>query len=437
MSYQPVRFVHAANLSLDVPVRTTETLSEIEYQFLEDARDHALETVVDNCVKRKVDFLLLSGDTFQERARSLRSRMALTEAFDRLNDAEVQVFVIPDRTNPADAWRAMPLLPRNVTICDNWSHEPVAVLRDGKVVATVSNGLPVEEPDEFGIRLPTDIAPEHERQVFRISVCRYQPDAIADPDVNEDEDSVAPAALTIHQQVQRFFEDSESQYAALIGWTDRVTIKAGDLVAHCPGRTQPDSARDENGSCSLVEVSSDGVIRVGRIETAAVAFHSLEVDAGSLGRDDEVVNRMRVVLNSVERKASHRMWLVQWTIKAGSELLDALERPDATKELVAKLQGRAVKDESIATAHLLRIVPDATSLENERPTAAQFLELLDGCGVDVELLEEVLASSELEATWKERLTALIGEIELDQVENSARQLGLGWFADVREEGSPA
>ena len=66
MAFEPQRFIHAANIRLDVPVsvQTSETLTdELRFAF-EDATLHAFEEVIEASIRHDVDFLLLSGNVF-------------------------------------------------------------------------------------------------------------------------------------------------------------------------------------------------------------------------------------------------------------------------------------------------------------------------------------------------------------------------------------
>ena len=96
MSFEQLRFVHAANIGLDTPVRTTDVLPSRVVDDFEQARLHSFERVLTACIDRQVQFLLLSGDVFIERERSLHSRIIIRDAIDRLAEHDIQVFVIPD-----------------------------------------------------------------------------------------------------------------------------------------------------------------------------------------------------------------------------------------------------------------------------------------------------------------------------------------------------
>jgi hypothetical protein len=155
MAFEPQRFIHAANIRLDVPVsvQTAETLTE-ELRFaFEDATLFAFDEVINACVKRDVDFLLLSGNVFIEADRSLRARLALLKGFNKLDEHNIHVFVLPGDADPPEAWRAIPEMPENVTVCYSSSPEPMELYIKDHLATTVSASMWLGEADDFGIRV--------------------------------------------------------------------------------------------------------------------------------------------------------------------------------------------------------------------------------------------------------------------------------------------
>ncbi len=155
MAFEPQRFIHAANVRLDVPVsvQTTEKLTdELRFAF-EDATLHAFDEVIEACIKRDVDFLLLSGNIFIEADRSLRARLALLKGFAHLDEYNIHVFVLPGDADPPEAWRSIPELPENVTVCYSSSPEPMELYLKDHLATTVSASMWFGEVDDFGIRV--------------------------------------------------------------------------------------------------------------------------------------------------------------------------------------------------------------------------------------------------------------------------------------------
>lgn len=155
MAFEPQRFIHAANIRLDVPVsvQTSETLTdELRFAF-EDATLHAFEEVIEASVRHDVDFLLLSGNVFVEADRSLRARLALLKGVNRLAEHDIQVFVLPGDSDPPEAWRAIPEIPDNVVVCYSSNPEPEELHVNKHLATTLSASMWFGEADAFGIRV--------------------------------------------------------------------------------------------------------------------------------------------------------------------------------------------------------------------------------------------------------------------------------------------
>jgi hypothetical protein len=155
MAFEPQRFIHAANIRLDVPVsvQTSETLTdELRFAF-EDATLYAFEEVIDASIRHDVDFLLLSGNVFVEADRSLRARLALLKGVNRLAEHKIQVFVLPGDSDPPEAWRAIPEMPDNVIVCYSSNPEPEELYVNKQLATTLSSSMWFGEADAFGIRV--------------------------------------------------------------------------------------------------------------------------------------------------------------------------------------------------------------------------------------------------------------------------------------------
>ncbi len=169
MAFEPQRFIHAANVRLDVPVsvQSSETLTDELRIAFEDATLTSFDDVIQSCLAHRVDFLLLSGNIFIEADRSLRARLALLNGFEALAAEGIPVYVLPGDADPPEAWRAIPELPENVHICFSSNPEPLEVVRDDRTIATVSASMWYGETDSFGIRVIAET--EGGVQPFRIA----------------------------------------------------------------------------------------------------------------------------------------------------------------------------------------------------------------------------------------------------------------------------
>ncbi len=98
-------FIHAADLHLDAPFAGLHTIATDEHskdilRHLTDATFKALDNLVCLCVFKKVDFLVLAGDIYNSQSSSLRARLALNEAFKKLQQAGIKVFLVHGNHDP-------------------------------------------------------------------------------------------------------------------------------------------------------------------------------------------------------------------------------------------------------------------------------------------------------------------------------------------------
>lgn len=120
-------FVHAADLHLDAPFRgLRQTLPDDArtvaakklVRLLREATFIALERLTDLCIQTNADFLLLAGDVYNSAESSLRARLALRDAFLRLEGAGIRVFLAHGNHDPLQDETAIPW-PDNVTVFGN------------------------------------------------------------------------------------------------------------------------------------------------------------------------------------------------------------------------------------------------------------------------------------------------------------------------------
>jgi len=301
MSYRSQRFIQAANLRLDVPVSVSlaDFPDDSMRMALEDATLLAFDEVVENCVRHDVDFLLLSGNVFIEADRSLRARLAIQRCFQRLHEAAIHVFVLPGDSDPAEAWRLVPDLPDNVTICYSSNPEPESLL-DGDSdlpMTLVSSALWIGAADDFGIQV---IARGGQQlQPFRIGVVsrsRYEEAqrmaalaASATDDVLLDL-AVNPSSGEKVADVQSL---AESDTAHLTVWRS-VEVEQGERPAKHPEQAMrrlqakvADGADAAGGMDRGFLAFADEVLREGQLNFLALLG---EADRVTLWREQGVVH---------------------------------------------------------------------------------------------------------------------------------------------------
>lgn len=109
-----VRFIHAADLHLGSPLEAVGAESETLQQQLRNATYRALERIVDLAVGEDIDFLLLAGDLYDQKNRSVRANEFLAEQLSRLDAFDIPVYVNYGNHDPLGEATSFVELPANV-----------------------------------------------------------------------------------------------------------------------------------------------------------------------------------------------------------------------------------------------------------------------------------------------------------------------------------
>lgn len=148
-----VRFLHAADLHLDSPLRGLERYEGAPVGRIRGATRRALENLVDAAIERKVDFVLLAGDVYDGDRRDYQVVRFFNTQMLRLHKAKIPVLLIRGNHDAASEMLTQLAPPENVqefpvdaprTI--RLEHLRVAVHGQGFATAAVTGDLAAAYP---------------------------------------------------------------------------------------------------------------------------------------------------------------------------------------------------------------------------------------------------------------------------------------------------
>jgi exonuclease SbcD len=113
------RFLHAADLHLDSPLRGLEADPSAPAELIRGATRRALGRLVDLAIEEKVDFLLIAGDIYDGDWPDFGTGLFFAAQMRRLNQASIPVFAIRGNHDAANRMTRSLRLPPNVTIYDH------------------------------------------------------------------------------------------------------------------------------------------------------------------------------------------------------------------------------------------------------------------------------------------------------------------------------
>ena len=464
MPFESQRFMHAANVRLDVPVSVhiSEQLTDELRHDLEDATLTSFDSVIDNCLSRHVDFLLLSGNVFLESDRSLRARLTLLNGFRRLQTKGIPVFVLPGDADPAEAWRSIPELPDNVTVCFSSNPEPQSLVRNGRTIATVSASMWYGDTDSFGIRV---IGREEDGlEPFRIGIVsqtKYDEsrrmasltastdedflNIAADADEADDEsnepqapglpeetETTAEYEAGFRAYIERLMGEGRLNYVAFMGDLDRLSISLESGKVHCPGTTQPRSQLEADcGLCSLVHVDEAGKTTIEEINTSAVDWKNIDLNVESGDTLNGSLQKMKTLLLQEPFSRSDRIWSICWTLRGPLPVLNEFIEEDLELAVAVELEELQRDGQTIRLVHQVRTLPDPWEVPEKESLAQQYADLItaDAIVSRRKLMNFVRREKSLSDGWRQRFEALVAGVDRERVLSRMRVDGASWFVD--------
>src|SRR5476649_2461204 len=88
------RFVHAADVHLDSPLRSLALRDPRLAEFVGNASRQVFSRIVDLCLDEQVSALLLAGDLYDGDQTSMKTARFLAEQLRQLHEANIRTFVI-------------------------------------------------------------------------------------------------------------------------------------------------------------------------------------------------------------------------------------------------------------------------------------------------------------------------------------------------------
>jgi DNA repair exonuclease SbcCD nuclease subunit len=151
------RFIHAADIHLDSPLKGLELAEDAPLEDIRAASRRALENLVDLAIGEEVAFILIAGDLYDGEWRDFNTGLFFNQCMVKLKDAGIRVFVISGNHDAANQMTKTLQLPDNVHKFSSRKAETITI--EGIDVAVhgqsfgaraVSNNLSLNYPEARG-----------------------------------------------------------------------------------------------------------------------------------------------------------------------------------------------------------------------------------------------------------------------------------------------
>jgi DNA repair exonuclease SbcCD nuclease subunit len=399
---ESLRFIHAADLHLDSPFRGLAHTSTKLRDELQAATLGAFARIVDHTIESKADFLLLAGDLYDSKDRSLRALVAFRRQMERLAERDISVYIVHGNHDPLNGWGSEFQLPPNVT---TFSGKPATepVIRRGKEVARV-----------------TGISYSRERVTENLAAS-MKPDSDSPYSVGLLHANVAGqtghadyAPVTLEELTSAGFD-----YWALGHVHTRSVLADSPATVVYPGNPQGRNPREAGPrGCLQVDINRNGDAHLSFVETNLARWTHLEIPIQTHTRMDSLVGAL---LEEGRSAAASFVGptVARCTLRGSGPLHADLQRDGMADELSEQLRTvLPVESVRIATGPVL----DFQSLAHTETLVADFLKLADRAIEDPELRKKLFDS--LEPLFRRRDMAVPDDVKLREWVERATTLGV-------------
>ncbi len=293
------RFIHAADIHLDSPLRGLERYEEAPVDEIRQATRRALENLVRLAIDEEVDFVLIAGDLYDGDCRDFKTALYLVKQMSRLREAGIPVVLIAGNHDAACKMTKDLRLPENVQMLSHRKPETVRLESVGVAIHGQSFGHGAV-PDDLSARYPSP-----DRSLFSIGLLHTSATG------REGHDPYAPC--TVEDLAAKQYD-----YWALGHVHARETLSQDPLVVF-PGNTQGRHIREQGAKgCMLVTVDDHHRPRAEFQCIDVFRWKRCLVDASAIAHHDDLLDRVRQRLAEAADEADGRPLAVRVEITGAS-----------------------------------------------------------------------------------------------------------------------
>jgi DNA repair protein SbcD/Mre11 len=389
---EKIRFIHCADLHLDSPFKGLKNLPPELYGRIQNSTFAAFERLVQTAIHEQVDFIVISGDLFDEEDRSIRAQARLLKQFNLLHKNEIPVYVIHGNHDYLGGFRLMLDMPVNIHIFSGETEVKELITKKGSVVKLAGFS--------YGTR--------HIRE-RRITEYPKQPEADyvigllhgSEGSVHSEHEYYAPFSISE-------LKEKNYHYWALGHIHQRQVLNSEPPIVY-PGNIQG-RHRKETGEkgCYLVELDKHDAFLT-FIPTQDIIWGGVEVSLDGFERFGEIFQQIK---RAVEEYETPSDCLLQIHLKDVSglspDILTAIENGD----LLQALQADSTAGDSFKWIHTIKSAPSETEIDSKDPFIKDVLHTLTN--MDAEEGRQALADL-IEHPGLYRFLDPVGEEEMSDL----------------------
>lgn len=304
------RFVHAADIHLDSPLRSLALRNPELADLIGNATRQAFVRIVDLCLREQVDALILAGDLYDGEQTSMKTARFLAEQMRRLDTAGIRVFIIRGNHDALSQITKELSLPDTVKTFTGRS-EAIAVERARGEFPVVIHGISFAEQ-----HAPESLVTKYKPAVegaFNVGVMHTSLTG------SSGHNPYAPCTVADLQ-------GAGFGYWAL-GHIHKRSVIEGKCTVVMPGMPQGRDINEAGAkSASLVTVLDDHSIQIDECFTSIAQFERVEVDASGIDEWDILAKEIGRSLEQARADATSDQLVARVRLKGATPLAWRMRR---------------------------------------------------------------------------------------------------------------
>ncbi len=300
-----MKFLHAADLHLDSPLKGLERYEGAPVDEIRSATRRAFDNLVELAINEQVNFVLIVGDLYDGDWRDYNTGLFFIERMGRLRDAGIRVFIVAGNHDAASRITKYLRLPDNVRAFS--TSKPERVILDDLGVAIQGQGFATRAvAEDLSQRYP-----QGDPQLFNIGMLHTCLDG------KPGHEPYAPCTL-------EGLRSKGYQYWALGHVHQREEVSQDPWIVF-PGNTQGRHIRETGPKgCVLVTIENDEVVAVEYRDLDVLRWSLCQVDVTAAESTDELFEHvhdgLQETLDAVDARPVAARLVLQGTSRLHSRL---------------------------------------------------------------------------------------------------------------------
>ena len=367
-------FIHTADLHLDSPFIGIYEINQELRESLVNATFEAYDTIIDLCIEKEVDFLLIAGDVYDSANKSLYAQLKFIKGLDRLSNAGIQTIIAHGNHDPLNGWSATLNWPEDVHIMSGDTIDSIQLEKDETPVVTIfGTSYPAQH---IWTNLAQKFPKRENNEVFTIGLLHCMVGSSTEHD---------PYAACTMQDLK----DLDYDYWALGHIHVPSVINETNPVIVYSGNPQGRHIKEAGPrGCYLVTVDTKNEISKEFIETDTIRWYVEDISIEGMESEEDLILQIRECIDTILDGADGRSVICRFILTGRGPLHRTLTKEGIIDDILQYLR----EDENLGSQFVwVERLVNNTSMPIERSI---LLERKDFVGDIVRIVDEICQDEE-------------------------------------------